>query len=107
MKKKILYIVNFTLDQFNSVRDILYNIMESPQMNDYDQVLLQKEVRYNQPYEIKFDFGYKTYKNIKVTNIKEIISYNRIPFLKKYIFSFRVHPSVLYVEFLAAKYPLI
>ncbi len=85
MRKKILYVVDFNLDEFNSVRDIFYNVIRNVEMNDYEHVLLQKEVRYNEPCEIVFDFGCKTYKKIWASS-KEIAFSRHLPFFRRVSF---------------------
>lgn len=41
MKKKILYISDYTLDQYNSVRDILYSLIKKTETKEYGHIILR------------------------------------------------------------------
>lgn len=61
MSKKIIYISDFTLNQFNSVRDILYNIISNKDMSYYEQIIVKSTGRIHNPIKIDNYEGFKTY----------------------------------------------
>lgn len=61
MSKKIMYISDFTLNQFNSVRDILYKIISNKDMSAYEQIIVKSTGRIHNPIKTDYYEGFKTY----------------------------------------------
>lgn len=82
MKNKILFVVDYTLDQYNSVRDILYSIIQNKQMVEYECVVVSAKGLLSKPIAIKNYEGYKTYTNTKQAFFK-YLKYEEIGLLEK------------------------
>ena len=60
--KKILYISDYTFDVYNSVNDILYNIVAAPAIDKFENIIVRLDGRRRFPYDIKNYYNkYKTY----------------------------------------------
>lgn len=61
MAKKILYVSDYTLNQYNSVRDILYNIATQEELSEYEQIIVKSKGRKYNPIKTDYYEGLKTY----------------------------------------------
>ncbi len=68
--KKILYISDFTLDQYNSVRDILYNLLVYNN-GRYEQVIVKSTGKMHNPIKKYYYENFKTYS----TGSKKTLTY--------------------------------
>jgi hypothetical protein len=78
--KKILYISDFTLEQYNSVRDILYNLITHQDMVNYEQVIVKSTGRMHNPIKKDIYDVFKTYSNMRMKTLeylKRDISFGR------------------------------
>lgn len=65
MKQKILYVVDFLLHQYNSVRDISVAVLEQNAAEDREQILFHRMQRPHYPAVCTVLNGYKTYTDEK------------------------------------------
>lgn len=59
--KKILYVSDYTLDRYNSVRDILYNLITLEDMECYEHVIVKANGKMHNPINKQYCMNYKTY----------------------------------------------
>ena len=64
MKQKILYVVDFLLHQYNSVRDISVAVLEQNAAEDREQILFHRMQRPHYPAVCTTLNGYKTYTDL-------------------------------------------
>ncbi len=80
--KKILYISDFTLDQYNSVRDILYNLITQKDMVKYEQVVVKSTGKMHNPIKKDVCYGFKTYSNMRMRTV-DYLKKKNISFVSK------------------------
>ncbi len=80
--KKILYVVDYLLDEYNSVRDAIYNIATSSQLKEYEVVLVRQDgLNYN-PLVCGEAYGIKYYKTQKLS-FGQILKSKNLSIFKK------------------------
>ena len=65
MQQKILYVVDYLLHQYNSVRDILQSILRQKELETNEQILFHTALRPHHTMVAKELNGYKTYTDQK------------------------------------------
>jgi len=88
--------VDSTLSRVNSVRDILWSIVRVFSLDDYEQVIMPRKLKYSHSYETIYEFGHKTYVGIAIDdlNFSEILKNGKFSFLKKCRLFFK---KILYI----------
>ncbi|MBR2869750.1 MAG: hypothetical protein IKB88_11900 [Clostridia bacterium] len=64
--KKIVYISDYALDEYNSVRDILYNIITLNNLQKYEHVVVKSTGNMHKPISKKIYDGFTVYSNTKL-----------------------------------------
>ncbi len=87
--RKILYIVDYPLHEYNSVRDILYNILHHEDMCSNEQILIMSQGALSNPLECETIDSYKHYSTPEKT-AKEIMTCSKFSPSQKFIWLFRI-----------------
>ena len=90
MKKKIMYISDYSLEQCNSVRDILYNIIEQLGHHEYEHISVGSDSSLLYPLKVSDNSGIKTYFTLKqslksLLCSRELSAIQKVGFIFKYV----------------------
>ena len=88
MNKKILYIFEGSLNQYNSVIDILYSLLKQFDDTQYEQVLASYRGTPAYPLKVENTQGYKSYSVTKCT-WKQLISNDQLSTIQKISYSLK------------------
>ncbi len=80
--KKILYISDYTLDCFNSVRDILYNLVTSKEMAAFEHVVVKSTGAMHSSIRVDYYEGIKNYSSI-MSNAAECANQKECSLIRK------------------------
>ena len=86
--KKILYLSDYLFDEYNSVRDIVYNTVLAMQPMGFEQVVVWRDGTSLYPTAVEDKHGYKTYFVQKQTE-KQIWTDKQVGFFQKVGLSIR------------------
>jgi len=95
MNKKILHVTDFALNEYNSVRDISYALVNHPSLHQYTHVFSVSRGNHLNTFGVSYIEGYKTYTSYAMTTLELVQNHDLSVFKRIKLLTRRTFAKIL------------